>query len=70
VGTGLGLPIVREVIQAHGGSIEVEASGDRGTTFVVQLPLSHRPVEVRRLLHTGNESGYDGDTNPPDAPPA
>jgi signal transduction histidine kinase len=69
VGTGLGLAIVREVIQAHGGRIEVESSGDGGTTFAAELPLSHRPIEVRRLLHTGNEPGYDGDTHRRETPP-
>ena len=36
-GTGLGLPIVREVVERHGGSISV-VSGTTGTTFAVLLP--------------------------------
>ena len=70
VGTGLGLPIVREVIQAHGGRIEVEASGDGGTTFAIELSPSHQPVELRRLLHAGNGSGYDPDTHRRETPTA
>jgi PAS domain S-box-containing protein len=36
-GLGLGLFIVREVVRAHGGGVEVE-SGEGGTTFTVRLP--------------------------------
>ncbi|HEU5075324.1 MAG TPA: GAF domain-containing protein, partial [Polyangiaceae bacterium] len=37
-GLGLGLYIVRELVQAHGGSVEVSSSRALGTTFSVQLP--------------------------------
>jgi PAS domain S-box-containing protein len=39
-GLGLGLYIVRQVVDAHGGAIEVDSSADRGTTFTVRLPRS------------------------------
>ncbi len=35
---GLGLYIAKEVIVAHGGTIEVRSSADEGTTFTVRLP--------------------------------
>lgn len=38
-GTGLGLPIVREIVLAHSGSIEVKSLPGYGTTFLVRLPL-------------------------------
>ncbi|HYV96895.1 MAG TPA: GAF domain-containing protein [Gemmatimonadaceae bacterium] len=37
-GLGLGLYIVREIIRAHGGTIDVTSSEERGTTFSVVLP--------------------------------
>ncbi|MBI5196716.1 MAG: hypothetical protein HZA10_10405 [Nitrospirae bacterium] len=37
-GTGLGLALVQKVIVAHGGSIDVQSAGDRGTAFRITLP--------------------------------
>jgi signal transduction histidine kinase len=37
-GLGLGLYIARQMVQAHGGRIEVESDPGRGSTFVVHLP--------------------------------
>jgi signal transduction histidine kinase len=41
-GTGLGLSISRQIVERHGGSLRVEAGRDRGTTFVIALPLMER----------------------------
>ena len=37
-GTGLGLPTVQRVVDAHRGSVTVDSSPGRGTRFVVSLP--------------------------------
>jgi len=37
---GLGLFIAREIVLAHGGSIEVSSSAETGTAFSVRLPVS------------------------------
>ena len=39
-GTGLGLSVVREVLEAAGGTISVESGLDRGTRFLLDLPLA------------------------------
>jgi PAS domain S-box-containing protein len=41
-GLGLGLYISWEIIRGHGGSVEVDSTAERGTTFLVKIP-SHLP---------------------------
>jgi CheY-like chemotaxis protein len=38
-GLGLGLYIVRQIVDAHGGNIRVESEAGRGSSFIVNLPL-------------------------------
>ncbi len=39
-GTGLGLPIVREIVEAHGGTVRLESRAGEGTTALVVLPAA------------------------------
>jgi two-component system heavy metal sensor histidine kinase CusS len=41
IGHGLGLAIVRRVMQSHGGTVHVEAGSDGGASFVLCFPRSH-----------------------------
>ena len=40
-GTGLGLAITRNVILMHNGAIKVLSEEDKGSTFVVRIPMKH-----------------------------
>jgi signal transduction histidine kinase len=40
-GMGLGLSIARDLVDAHGGSLEVESAPAEGSRFTIRLPLEH-----------------------------
>jgi CheY-like chemotaxis protein len=65
-GTGLGLPVARQIVERHHGTIEVESRGPNGTTFTVTLPLAplspalpaqliERTIRGRQLLLVEDE---------------
>jgi two-component system sensor histidine kinase KdpD len=47
-GTGLGLAITREIVRAHGGSIQVDDVAPRGARFVIDLPRDAVSQEEER----------------------
>jgi CheY-like chemotaxis protein len=47
VGTGLGLFICKQIVEEHGGRIEVETEWGRGSTFRVWLPATTAPRSPR-----------------------
>jgi signal transduction histidine kinase len=52
-GVGLGLFVVREIVRAHGGRVEVASAAGHGTTFRVHLPTD-------MLSHPGGDTGASG----------
>jgi two-component system phosphate regulon sensor histidine kinase PhoR len=46
-GSGLGLTIVKKIVEAHGGRVEVSSELGRGTVFTVRLPKAPREDEPR-----------------------
>jgi signal transduction histidine kinase len=43
-GTGLGLPIVRKIIEGHQGTIDVESQEDSGTKVIIRLPKKQQAI--------------------------
>jgi DNA-binding response OmpR family regulator len=46
-GSGVGLALVRETVEAYGGSIDLESAPGEGTTFTVRLPRCAVPRDTR-----------------------
>lgn len=80
-GAGLGLAIAREVVEAHGGSIEARSRPGRGTTFLIRLPVTEAlepgegPTDAPRDGRPGGDGDGDGrpsggDDDPGDPSPA
>ncbi len=39
-GSGLGLHLVRRIVEAHGGKVSVRSDPGRGSTFIMELPVA------------------------------
>jgi signal transduction histidine kinase len=58
-GVGLGLYIVRHIVQQHGGTIVVFSSREDGTKFTVTLPQPEPTRPVARRVGARNEASHD-----------
>ncbi len=43
-GNGLGLSLVRRIVHAHGGTVQVRSTPGEGAAFTLRLPLTDRPI--------------------------
>jgi signal transduction histidine kinase len=60
-GTGIGLSLVRELVEQHGGRVAVESEVGRGTTFRVEIPTgySHLPSDAVSQKPADPHTGRD-----------
>lgn len=47
-GSGFGLALVQRIVQDHEGEVDVQSRPGHGATFIVRLPLAHRPAASGR----------------------
>jgi signal transduction histidine kinase len=57
VGTGLGLPITRAIVETHGGRIWAESAVGQGTTLFFTLPIDG--VHLDGTLPAGQSRSMD-----------
>jgi two-component system NtrC family sensor kinase len=55
-GTGLGLWLSQRIVQDHGGTIAVESTVGKGTTFAITLPMISEPAAARVAPPAQNQS--------------
>ncbi|SOD12588.1 ATP-binding protein [Pedobacter xixiisoli] len=51
-GTGIGLSLVHELVQLHGGEIRVDSVKDVGSTFTVEIPVGKIHLPKEQVLET------------------
>jgi signal transduction histidine kinase len=59
-GLGLGLYIVREIVRAHAGEIEVRSTESDGTTFIARLPRQPRVAAPQPMVSERAVPSEDG----------
>ena len=57
-GTGLGLPISRQIIEHFGGRLWVESVPGEGATFVFELPVAKPAAGAAPIVRNGARSGH------------
>ena len=56
IGSGLGLAICKEIINMHGGTINVASELNKGTEMEIKLPLSQTGPVLGPALHEKDEA--------------
>lgn len=59
IGTGIGLSLVKDLVQLHGGNIQVESKVNEGTTFVLTIPIKRSYYKEEEIDEDTIPSAYE-----------
>lgn len=64
-GTGIGLNLVKQIIELHGGKVVVQSKRGEGSTFIVSLPNTAQMGESDGSIAFSSDFSYSADETPP-----
>ena len=63
-GSGIGLALVQELVQLHGGAITASSAEGAGTTFTIRLPSGHAHLPADALVAAGHAATVSASADP------
>jgi PAS domain S-box-containing protein len=63
-GSGIGLALVQELVQLHGGTIVASSTAGEGTTFTIRLPFGHAHLPAGALVPAGHAATVSATADP------
>ena len=63
-GSGIGLALVQELVQLHGGTIDASSAEGAGTTFTIRLPFGNAHLPADALVPAGHAATVSATADP------
>jgi PAS domain S-box-containing protein len=63
-GSGIGLALVQELVQLHGGTIAASSAIGEGTTFTIRLPFGHAHLPIGAIVPAGHAATISATADP------